>query len=781
MIGKTVSHYKILEKLGSGGMGEVYKAQDTKLKRSVALKFLPSDLTRDPDAKKRFIHEAQAASALQHTNICTIYEINETETGQLYISMEHLRGKTLKDKITEETLSIEEILDIITQAARGLEKAHKKGIVHRDIKPANIMITEDGTIKIVDFGLAKLAGQTKLTKTGSTLGTVAYMSPEQTQGTDIDQRTDIWALGVILYEMLSGVHPFQGDYEQAVVYSILNEDPKPLTDCNPEIPSSIEQVVSKSIEKKSDQRYQTTGELLDDLKSISAGIVPEEIKARLRKAKLRKRKRWILYAMGAVCIIAIATALILISRQAKVIDSIAVLPFKNLTGNAEQEFFVDGVTDELIGQLGQISRLNRVISRTSVMQYKETDKSLQEIARELKVDAIIEGTVFEAGDSVRVRLELIDVLPEEKNLWGVTCKRAKSDVLVLYNDVARAIAVEIRVGLTPAEETHFASAPQINPEAYEAYLKGMSYFYRLNPQDLEVAMHYFESSLDKDPDFALAHTGVALVWCLHQLMGSLPPSETTPLFRASAQKALKLDSTLAEVHYTWAFVKWFDWDWKGAEEAFRRSIAINPSYPDARVQYSNLLGLLLRPEEALVQGQKALELDPFNSLITGLYANTLSIIGRYDEAIVVAQEELRGAPNSLMANQLLWLAHHINGERVEAFEYAKTFFTAMGLAPLVEVMEQRYETGGYFEAIKYTAETMALSAEEHYIQPFWLALLYAVAEEKEKCLDWLEKGYETRDPSMAYIADILFRSMFHEEPRYHDMLQKMNLPIDEKK
>jgi len=779
MIGKTISHYKILEKFGEGGMGIIYKAEDTKLKRTVALKFLPPELTRDKEAKKRFIQEAQAASALDHPNICTIHEIGETEEGQMFIVMACYEGESLKDKIDRGPLPIDEVIHIVIQIAEGLRKAHSKNIIHRDIKPANILITEDEQIKIVDFGLAKLAGRTMLTKEGTTLGTVAYMSPEQTQGTDVDHRADIWALGVVLYEILSGERPFKGDYEQAMMYSIMNEEPRPVIELRPEIPLSLEQVVSKALEKDRDKRYQSVTELLDDLKSISEGIVPEAIKTRVRKAQLRNRKKVILYSLSTFLLVAAVIVVSFLMRRSQTIDSIAVLPLKNLTGDAEQEYFVDGVTDELIGELGQLSGLKRVISRTSVMQYKETDKSLSDIARELNVDAIVEGTVYQVGDSIRVRFQLIDVLPEEQNLWGETYKKSMRDVLMMYSEVAQVVAREIKMGLTKQEKTRFTTIRQVNTEAYEAYLKGMSYIYKLNPQDIEVGMHYFESALEEDPDFALVHTGVALGWCLNQVMGSLTPSETTPPFRAAAQRAMDLDSTLAETHYANAFVKWFSWDWKGAEEAFKRAIEINPNYPDARAQYSQLLAILKRPEEAIVQVQKAIELDPFNPVIMGLYGSTFSMTGRYDEGMTMAHKELRVSPNSSLGLQTLWWGHHYKEEYDQAFEGAKAFYTAMGLAPIVQIIEQGYETGGYFEAMRGAAEAMALASQEHYMQPYWLAILYAVAGEKEKCLDWLEKGYETKDPMHAYITELDLRSLIHDEPRYDELLRKMNLPAGE--
>ncbi|MGD9347277.1 MAG: protein kinase, partial [Candidatus Aminicenantes bacterium] len=503
--------YTILEELGRGGMGVVYKAEDTKLKRTVALKFLPLELKHLSEVCERFMQEARAAAALDHPNICTVYEFDEAEETS-FISMAYIEGQSLKKKIESGPLELDEALSIATQVAEGLQIAHKKGVVHRDIKSANIMVTERGQAKIMDFGLARTMGSTLVTQEGMTMGTIAYMSPEQARGEKVDHRTDIWSFGVVLFEVLTGQLPFKGDHEQAVVYSILNENPKPIAEFKAGVPVSIEQVVVKALEKNPDRRYQHIGELLEDLESISAGIVPEEIKVRLKKAKLRQRKKAITYA-GAAGLIIVATvlALTLFTGRAEAIDSIAVLPIENLTGDTEQDYFVDGVTDELIGQLGQISGL-RVISRTSVMQYKYVKKPLPEIARELNVDAVVEGSVQQIGDSVRIRVKLIDALPEERNLWGQTYERAKTDVLVLYSEMAHVIADKAQVSLTTQESTRLTKTRQVNPEAYEAYLKGAFHWDKFTEKDLETALQYYELALEKDPNYAPAYAGISSVW-----------------------------------------------------------------------------------------------------------------------------------------------------------------------------------------------------------------------------------------------------------------------------
>jgi len=767
--------YKIIEELGRGGMGVVYKAEDTKLKRRVALKFLPAELTHIPDVKDRFMREAQAAAALDHPNICTVYEFDEAE-GKSFISMAYIEGQNLRKRTESGPLELDEALKIATQVAGGLEEAHKRGIIHRDIKSANIMVTEKGQAKIMDFGLARTTGGSLLTKEGTTMGTIAYMSPEQARGEEVDHRTDIWSLGVVLYEMFSGQLPFKGKHDQSVVYSILNEKPKPVTDLCSEIPMPIAQVVSKALEKNPDERYQQVEELLDDLKSISAGIVPEEIKARLRKAKRLRRKKAFLYAGAAgLVIIAAVIGLSLFTGPAEAIDSIAVLPLENLTGDVEQDYFVDGVTDELIGQLAQISGLRRVISRTSVMKYKDTDKSLPEIARELNVDAVVEGTVYQVGESVRIRVQLIDALPEERNLWAHTYEQPMTEVLAMYNEVARAIVNEVQIALTPKEETRLAGARQINPQAYEAYLKGMSHLYKLTPPELDAALHYFEQALEIDPNYALAYTGISFVWVGRQQMGLLIPSEATPKAKAAAQRAFELDDTLAEVHYTWGIIRtWSDWDWEGGEQAFKRALEIKPNHAEALVYYSNLLCYMDRLDEALTMAERAVQLDPLNSIILTISGSVLEYLYRFDDVIERAQNALQTSPNDPVAYNSLWGSYYMKGMYEESLQSAKALWTGLGFAEIAEAMARGYEEDGYSGAMTSAAEIMVAFSKQTYVSPYYIAQMYAFAGDKENTIEWLERGYEMKDPMMPYVSAWTF-DLLDDDPRYQDLLRRMNL------
>jgi TolB-like protein/Tfp pilus assembly protein PilF len=541
---------------------------------------------------------------------------------------------------------------------------------------------------------------------------------------------------------------------------------------------SIEQVVAKALEKNSDERYQTIDELLDDLRSISEGIEPEGIRTRLWKAKLLRRKRAIIYAgLAGFLIIMTVIALSLFTRRAEAIHSIAVLPLENLTGDPGKEFFVDAATDELIGQLAQIGAW-RVISRRSVMQYKGVKKPLLEIARELNVDAVVEGTVHRADDNVRIRVQLIEALREERNLWTQTYDRAMTDVLVMYGEMARAIADKIRVKLTPQEETNLASTRQVNPEAYEAYIKGRFHWYKLTPQNLDTALQYFELAREKDPNYALAYAGIALVWVGRQQQGLVPHSEAAPRAKAAALKALELDNTLAEVHHLLAGIRaWVEWDWEGGETEYRRAIELNPNYPDPRAHYSHFLYMMKRPEEAMEQIERALELDPFTALFRAIYAMDLMFARRYDDAIKHLRETLRTAPNDWTALSTLRSAYHQKGMYEEALEIWKKSYAAKGDREAEEALMRGYAEAGYSGALSRVAEMLIARSRTTYVTSWQIGTLYTRAGKNDEALEWLKKAYEEHDGNMPYISvDPIFDGL-RDDLRFQDLLQRMNLPV----
>jgi len=778
--GSTIAEkYRILEELGRGGMGVVYKAEDTKLKRTVALKFLPPGLTHIPDVKERFMREAQTAAGLDHPNICTVYEFDEAED-KSFISMAYIEGQNLKKKIESGPLEFEESLRIATQAAEGLQEAHKKGIIHRDIKSANIMIDERNLAKIMDFGLARKTGGTLITKDGTTMGTIAYMSPEQARGEEVDQRTDIWSFGVVLYEMLTGQLPFKGEHDQGVVHSILNTKPKAITELRSEIPIPIGQVVDKALEKNPDERYQKIDELLDDLKSISAGIVPEEIKARLRKVKLRRRKRTILYAGAAGFIIALAViAMSFLPGKLEAIDSIAVLPFENLTGDAGKEYFVDGATDEVINQLSKIGAW-MVKSRHSIMQFKGTDKPLAEIARELNVDAVVEGTVYQTGENVRIGIRLIDVLPEERSLWADTYDRPMTEVLIMYSEMARTIADKTQIDLTADEMTLLTNASQVNPESYDNYLKGLPYLDKLTPDGFKIALQYFQLALDIDPNNALAHVGVSSVWGSRQQMRIAPRQEAMPLRMAALEKALEIDNTLAEAHRALAgYRNNSEWDWEGAEKEFQQALRLNPNLADAHRGYSHLLCHMGRMEEALPHIERALELDPLNSKHYTFYGVVLFYNRRFDDALAAFRTALDIEPYNLLALSMLCWVLPIKGMHDEQLAVNRKFYAYD--AELTAALEGGFEKAGYKGAYRAVADLMV----EWYGKPgknvyaMDISANYLDAGDYDLAIDWLEKAYEEHDPNLPYLGLPYFDPLL-SYPRFQDLLRKMNLPVDEK-
>jgi len=774
MIGKSISHYKILEKLGEGGMGVVYKAEDTKLDRFVALKFLPWHLSQSEEEKKRFIHEAKAASALDHSNICTIYEIDETEDGQMFIAMACYEGESLKEKIERGPLPLDEAMDITIQVANGLAKAHSKDIIHRDIKPANILITEDGQVKIVDFGLAKLAGRTMLTKEGTTLGTVAYMSPEQTQGTEIDHRTDVWALGAVLYEMITGQIPFKGDYEQAVMYSIMNEELEPMTSLRTGVPMELERIVTKALAKSPDERYQHIDEMLVDLKAGRKHLQVGKTKEPPIQTETSKINPVYLYS-GLVVLIALLAliGIYFLPRQGETIDSIAVLPLNNLSGDKEQEYFVDGMTEALITQLSKIRSL-RVISRTSVMRYKDTNQSLPEIADDLNVDAVVEGSVLKVGNRVLITVKLIEA-KADRHLWAQTYDRNLDDILAIYSEVAKKIAEEVKITLTPHEQALLTNTRKVNREAYLLYLKGRYYWFKRSEEGIRKGSEYFQQAIDIDPNFALAYTGVADSWIARGWYSILPPREAYPRTRSAAMKAIEIDDRLAEAHSTLAMVNFeFLKDWAASEREFKRAIELNPNYPIAHHWYGGYLSAMERHDEALAQAKEALELDPLSLIINTWVGLRYYFARQYDKAIEQFKKTIDLDPNFVPVHWHLGWAYEqkaMYSDAITEFQIAVSLSKghSMYLASLAHANAVAGKSG---EARKLLNELNELK-NQMYVPAFHVAAIYIGLGEKDRSFEWLEKAYEEGSPWISYLKVEPMLDSLRDDPRFNALLKKV--------
>lgn len=648
MIGKTVSHYKILEELGRGGMGVVYRAEDIDLGRDVALKFLPPEVTRAAEVKERFLHEARAVASLSHPNICTIHEIGEHE-GDSFIAMEYIEGPSLKERVAAGPIKLDEAIDFAIQAAEGLSAAHGKGIVHRDIKADNIMISESGRAVITDFGLAKSAGRTQLTKEGSTLGTVAYMSPEQARGHEADHRSDIWSLGVVLYEMIAGRQPFPGEYEQAVIYSIINDEQEPLTAIRTGVPVELERIVTRCLAKDPAERYQTALDLAADLRRAKSTGSTGKWQKRVEEARRRKERkglrkvstRWLWLMI--MCVPAVAFLIIFVivpryfssdvGRSGTEKMMLAVLPFENL-GPPEDEYFAGGITDAITARLASIHGLG-VISRQSSMQYKGSDKSIGQIGAELDVDYILEGTVQRErpGDPeslVRCIPQLINV-EDDVNVWAATYDRNLSQVFEVQSEIAENVARELDIALFDSEKRQLGEKPTDNLEAYEYYLLGNAYSDRNTAADIDSAASMYRKAVELDPDFAIAW--VKLSMALGSLYWAFEDTEHFTEAKNAADKAMTLAPGLPESRLAVGFLHYIQFDFEGALEEYGKVLDKHPGHSEA-MQYSGLaLRRLGRLDESLRYFERLEDRNPRNyELIYDHLGITNFWLRRYDDA-----------------------------------------------------------------------------------------------------------------------------------------------------
>lgn len=776
MIGKTISHYRILEKLGSGGMGDVYKAEDTKLKRTVALKFLPLELTRDEDARKRFVHEARAASALDHANIGYIHEINESD-GHSYIAMAYYKGETLKDKIEQGPLPVDEAIDLAVQIARGLAKAHSKDIVHRDIKPANILLTEDGQVKIVDFGLAKLGGQTKLTKTGMTMGTIAYMSPEQTQGTNVDHRTDIWSLGIVLYEMLTGELPFKGEYEQAVLYSILNEEPEFISKLRSDLPQEIETIVEKALAKKADDRFQTMEEMLGRLQTLGEELKYGEQRKRSPIPRLGRKQRRNLYRAVAV-VLALVIACGVYLWQGGAVEatqvSIAVLPLKSFGDATEEDWFTDGMTEAIITDLAKIGGM-RVISRASVMQFKNTNTTLQAIADDLHVQYVIDGSVMRVGDKIKISAQLLDAHKDE-HLWAEVYIEEAANVFVLQGKIAQAVANEVKVKLASQERSLLSTTRQVNPEAHEAYLKGVFHFNKVTPEGTKKSIELFKKAIEIQPDYALAHAALGVGYIRLVSVRVARHRDVAADARQAAQKALEIDETVGLAHRVLGTLKRREADFDGAENHLKRAIELSPSYAEARIIYARVLSNQGRHQEATRQAEIAHRLDPLNLFVSMNLAARYWIAGANHKAIEQTRKVIELDEDFAKAHLIQGFAYLGLQEYEQALAAAeKAYKYSSGNSQLIGGAAYTYAVAGKIAQAEKLLMELQEKAKTELVNPGDIAIIYAGLNDKDKAFEFLSRTYNEGWSHINNLdSDPLFENL-RSDPRYEELARKVGL------
>ena len=787
MIGQTISHYRIVARLGSGGMGVVYQAEDLKLKRPLALKFL-GGVSRDLAVLSRFEREAQAASALNHPNICTIYEIDEYQ-GEPFIAMELLEGQTLGERIGSRAMPLNSLLEIAIQAADALDVAHAKGIIHRDLKPANIFITSRGQVKVLDFGLAKLTEKAAVTSAteatvsehptsaGSVVGTVAYMSPEQARGEELDTRSDLFSFGAILYEMATGKHPFPGPTSAVMFNAILSQEPTPPSSSSPSVPTKLDEIIAKSLEKDRRLRYQSAAELRTDLQRLKRDTESGRSGASNIAQVAKPRKRvgaLVIAAVSAVVLAAIAGGFYLAGSRSKTIDSIAVLPFTNAGNDPNTEYLSDGITETLIDNLGQLPNLT-VMSRDAVSRYKnQTDA--RNAGRELKVQGVLTGRVAHRGDDLSVSVELVSV-SDGRHVWGEEYNRKNGDLLAIQEEITKDIASKLQGRLTGEQEKQLTRRSTGNPDAYQAYLKGRYEVEKFTPEAINAGIAHFQEAIRLDPNYALAYSGMAYAyWVTDDLWVS--PRDSMPKADEAAKKALELDNNLPEAHMLIGVDSLiYTWDWALTEKELRRAVELKPNSAVFHGYLSWYLVSVKRLDEAVAESQRALQLDPLSVEVGCIAGQNLYFSHRYDMAIAQLTKTVDLAPDYWFAHFLLGLAYEAKGDyshAIQHLENARSLGKDMPWA--LSVLGHAYAMAGR----KADAEKALLALKEwskhSYVLAYGFAEIYVGLGKKDEALTALERAYEDRSVGITFLpTDPRFDSL-RSEPRFKEILRRAGLP-----
>jgi serine/threonine-protein kinase len=734
--GAEIYNYKILKKLGSGGMGEVYLAEDTKLNRQVALKFLPIHFATDNTLKTRFINEAQAAAKLNHPNIITIFEVNE-HNGRPFFAMEHVEGSPLSDVIEKDGLPSEKAVDITLQLCEGLKEAHNAGIVHRDIKPSNIIIDKSGRCRILDFGLAAIQSDERLTKTGTLLGTVEYMSPEQVRGKKVDHRSDIFSLGVLLYELLTGLLPFKGDYTAGVVYSIINEVPEMLDRQKSGVPGGFQAIIDSALEKDPKIRYQQVDDLMSDLRKCQSGQVLE--------------------------------------RPSKHYPSIAVLPFRDMSAQKDQEYLCDGVAEDIINALTHLEGL-QVVARTSAFSFRGRDIDIREIGRKLNVQTLLEGSIQKTGDRLRITAQLINV-SDGYHIWSERYNRELEDVFAIQDEISLAIVDNLKVRLLGEERAKLVKRGTVNQEAYLLYLKGRYFWNRRYEGGLQKAIEYFQQAIEKDPGFALAYSGLADGFSMLGTYSYLPPKKAFGMAKKVAMKALEIDGSLAEAVTSLAYISmFFEWDWPAAESGYKQAIDLNPNYATAHEWYGILLTITGRLDESMEKMKRARELEPLDLVINTLVGWASYMARQYDEAIEQYLKVVEMDPNFSLVYFFLGGVYVGSSKFAEAVKSNHKLVELTGGSILsIGVLGYSYGMlGDRDKALEILSQMNELS-KERYVPSFYISMIHVGLGDKDQALKHLEKAYLNRDSFVALILHWHIFDMLRSDARFNELLKKMDL------
>ena len=830
-----LGRYEVRSLLGTGGMGEVYLAHDTSLNRKVALKVLPAEVASNQDRMRRFKQEATAAASLNHPNIAHIYEIGEASSLN-FIAMEYVDGSTLREKIHSDPEELSKLLRILQHVAEGLAKAHDAGIVHRDLKPDNIMITSDGHAKILDFGLAKLIEPQTNTSSvsseeptilqhstpGVILGTMGYMSPEQAQGKtkDIDNRSDIFAFGCILFEAITGQKAFQGKDHIEALNKIIREPVPPLATLNPSAPADLQRIVRRCLAKDPDQRYQNIKDVAIELREVrremqaggsdttvswaareprtawqsettrvqSQPATAESSRSASTRAssaefivnELKRHKAATM--IGAVLVLIIAVAAVLGIRSylhAKTtevaVESIAVIPFVNQSKDANSEWISDGLTESIINNLTQLPNL-KVIARSSVFRYKGRESDPLAVGKELGVRAVLTGRLMQRGDKMVISAELVDIR-DNKQLWGEQYERRLADMLSVQREIAREITNNLRPTLSGVEQSRAEKQYTANAEAFQLYLQGRFYWNKRTPADFQKAIQFFQQAIEKDPNYALAYSGLADTYAVLTAYSTIPARQVMPKAKEAALKALALDDKLAEAHASMGQIaRYYDYDFPTAEREYRRALELNPNYPTAHQWLGEQLSAIKRPDEAISEIRRALELDPLSLIINRIYADILVAARRYDEAIEQYKKVIQLDPNFAATHFFLGRAYEAKGLYDEAVkEYTLSGATGPGANDAL-ARQEIYKKSGWHAYVESSLDQLVVNSPERRFPPFVIATFYARIGKKEETLAWLEKGYEERDFRMTLLSTSFEFDKFRSDPKFKELVQRMGLP-----